>query len=82
MALSIISIERLDVSEAGNPAANFKVTLSAASADEVTIDYRILPGTAAGDYFYDGPRTGTLTIPAGETTVSVVRLFGTSGALV
>jgi hypothetical protein len=55
---------------AGTRAATFTVTLSAPSAQPVTVQYATANGTATagGDY---QARSGTLTIPAGRTTGTI-----------
>jgi hypothetical protein len=54
----------------GTRAAIFTVTLSAPSAQPVTVQYATVSGTATagGDY---QARSGTLTIPAGQTTGTI-----------
>ena len=57
----------------GTRAASFTVTLSAASGQPVTVTYATANGTAAagGDY---RATSGTLTIPAGQTTGTITVL--------
>jgi hypothetical protein len=55
---------------AGTRAATFTVTLSAPSAQPVTLQYATADGTAmAGSHYQAG--SGTLTIPAGQTTGTI-----------
>ena len=73
-SLPIASIKRADVTEgdARGGYLVFEVTLSEATANNVTIDYQARPGTATSADFsnlnYLTLRTGTLTIAAGDTT--------------
>ncbi len=64
-ALPVLSIEPGEITEYGD--VRYKVTLSSSSVDEVTVEYKTVPGTAnatGADYY---ARSGTLTIAAGET---------------
>ena len=53
----------------GTTTASFKVTLSAAAAVAVSVDYATLPGTADATDFT--PTSGTLTFAPGETAKTV-----------
>jgi Ca2+-binding RTX toxin-like protein len=66
MGSPIISVSRADMAESGD--LSFVVSLSEPSDEAVTITYRTKSGTSVPDEFYSGVRTGTLTIPAGDTT--------------
>jgi hypothetical protein len=55
---------------AGTRAATFTVTLSAPSAQPVTVQYATANGTATAGSDYQA-RSGTLTIPAGQTTGTI-----------
>ena len=64
-----LEIDDVTVSEDGGP-AEFMVTLSEASAQEVTVNYRTMNVTAlAGSDYTEA--SGTLTIDAGETTGTI-----------
>jgi Zn-dependent metalloprotease/disulfide oxidoreductase YuzD len=68
-ALPAISINDVSVTEgnAGTVNANFTVSLSAASGQQVTVSYVTTDGTAtAGSDYVAG--SGTMTFPAGTTT--------------
>ena len=54
----------------GTSTLTFTVTLSAASTRAVTVDYATADGTAVAGQEYDAA-TGTITIPAGQTTATV-----------
>jgi hypothetical protein len=56
----------------GTRAATFTVTLSAASSQPVTVAYATANGTAAGSDYQ--AVSGTLTIPAGQTTATITVL--------
>lgn len=72
--LPIISIERADVVEdnsgGSGPYVTFRVNLSKASDDDITLDYRILPGTAvSADLWQQNPYLPySITIKAGDTS--------------
>jgi hypothetical protein len=70
-----LSIAAVTITEgnAGTRAANFAVTLSAASEHPVTVAYDTSDGyaTAGADY---QAASGTLTIPAGQTTATITVL--------
>ncbi len=57
----------------GTRSASFTVTLSAASNQPVTVAYSTANGTATAGSDYQA-RTGTLTIPAGQTTGTITIL--------
>lgn len=63
------------VGDFGDRDFNFNVTLSQASSQTVTVQYRTEDGSAgSGDY---SPTSGTLTFSPGETSQSIrVRVFG------
>lgn len=65
MSLSVPSVGEADGS------ASITVTLSEASAAEVSADIEILPGTATPEADYLGLGTTTVVIPAGETSVTL-----------
>ncbi len=67
-----VSIRDVPVTEgnAGTRAATFTVTLSAPSSQPVTVRYATANGTAAAGSDYQA-RSGTLTIPAGQTTGTI-----------
>jgi ELWxxDGT repeat protein len=67
-----LSIRDVTVTEgnAGTRAATFTVTLSAPSAQPVTVQYATANGTATAGSDYQA-RSGTLTIPAGQTTGTI-----------
>jgi hypothetical protein len=98
--LPVVSIDDVTVIEpdSGTIAADFTVTLSAASASAVTVDYATadVSATAGSDYV---AASGTLTFAAGETSKTIpvtvngdtaaepgesfnVNLFGASGAVI
>jgi hypothetical protein len=52
---------------AGTRAATFTVTLSAPYAQPVTVQYATANGTATAGSDYQAARSGTLSIPAGQT---------------
>ncbi len=70
--LPALTIDDVTVAEgdSGTIAANFTVTLSAASGRPVTVNYASADGTATapGDY---APASGSLTFAAGQTTKTV-----------
>jgi Calx-beta domain/FG-GAP-like repeat len=70
-----ITISDLTVTEgnAGTRAANFTVTLSAASSQPVTVNYATANGSASAGSDYQAT-SGTLTIPAGQTTGTITVL--------
>jgi chitinase len=76
-ALPIISVERVDVVEGlatFGPFATFRVNLSKASDEDITIQYRVRPGTAvATDFQTPGnvDQVFTITIPAGDTSIMI-----------
>jgi hypothetical protein len=62
----------VDEGNAGASNASFQVTLSAPSASQVTVDFATADGTAtAADNDYVAT-SGTLTIPAGQTTGQIL----------
>jgi Calx-beta domain/FG-GAP-like repeat len=75
LALPTLSIGDVTITEgnAGTMAASFAVTLSAASSQPVTVAYTTADGgaTAGSDY---QAASGTLTIPAGQTTGTITAL--------
>jgi hypothetical protein len=98
--LPLVSIDDVTVIEpdSGTIAADFTVTLSAASASAVTVDYATadVSATAGSDYV---AASGTLTFAAGETSKTIpvtvngdttaepgesfnVNLFGAGGAVI
>lgn len=73
--VSTLSIDPATVAEGsggGTPIAHFTVTLSPASAQDVIISYRTLPGTAVAPDDYTST-SGTLTF-AGGTTVQTIQV--------
>jgi len=70
--LPTLSIDDVAVTEgnSGTRLANFTVTLSAAAASAVTVNYASADGTAAAGSDYMSA-TGTLTFAAGETSKTV-----------
>lgn len=57
---------------AGTTKASFSVRLSSAKAVTVTVNYRIVNGTAMnGSDFVANPPTGTLSFPSGTTTQTI-----------
>jgi uncharacterized membrane protein len=73
--LPFISIGDVTVTEGnyGTRAANFTVTLSMSSAEAVTIDFATFNDTATAGSDYQAA-SGTLTIPAGQTTATITVL--------
>ncbi len=73
-AASALSVNSVSVPEgnSGTPVAAFTVTLSAASAQNVLVDFRTVPGTATSPADFTST-TGTLTF-AGGTTVQTVQV--------
>jgi len=72
-----ISVTDASAGEA-EPSMTFTVTLSAASSTDVTVAYATASGTARAGKDYNG-KTGTLTIPAGQTARTIpVRLLNDS----
>jgi probable HAF family extracellular repeat protein len=71
-ATPLVSIGDLTVAEGntGTRAATFTVTLSAASSQPVTVAYATANGTATAGRDYQAT-SGTLTIPAGQTTGTI-----------
>jgi Calx-beta domain/FG-GAP-like repeat len=67
-----LSINDVTITEgnAGTRAANFTVTLSAASEQPVTVAYDTSDGYASAGADYQAA-SGTLTIPAGQTTATI-----------
>jgi ELWxxDGT repeat protein len=82
-ALPLSSAPRLSVNDirvpegdSGTSTARFTVTLSAPSAQPVTVDYATSDGTALSGSDYD-TASGTLTFAAGETSKNVdIRVHG------
>ena len=71
-SVSIIGDPTITEGNTGTLNAVFTVTLSSASNQAVTVNYATADGTAtrpAADYQL--PRTGTLTIPAGQTSATI-----------
>jgi ELWxxDGT repeat protein len=70
-----LSISDVPVTEgnAGTRAAAFTVTLSAPPAQPATVQYATVNGTATAGSDYQA-RSGTLTIPAGQTTGTITVL--------
>jgi hypothetical protein len=70
-----VTVSDATVSEGntGTRAATFTVTLSAASSQPVTVAYAAVNGTAAAGSDYQAA-SGTLTIPAGQTTGTITVL--------
>jgi hypothetical protein len=68
-----LSINNTSVSErdAGVTSAVLNVTLSAASASPVTVDYRTVAGTATPEDNDYAPANGTLTFAPGETVKAI-----------
>ncbi|HSY51697.1 MAG TPA: ELWxxDGT repeat protein [Thermoanaerobaculia bacterium] len=61
---------RVPEGDSGTTAARFTVSLSAASAQTVTVDYATSDGTATAGSDYDAV-SGTLTFAAGETSKNI-----------
>jgi len=75
-ALPTVSIEGISATESigsgfGGP-VKFLITLSAPSTDEVTVEYRALPGTAWETLDYERNSRGTVTFAPGETSQQVI----------
>ncbi len=68
--LSINSGSVTEGSGAGTPVAGFTVTLAPASAQNVIVSYRTLPGTATSPADFTST-TGTLTFAGGTTTQTI-----------
>jgi hypothetical protein len=70
-----ITINNVTVTEGnlGTTAATFTVSLSAASSQDVSIDYATADGSAVAGSDYQSA-SGTVTIPAGQTSTSVTVL--------
>lgn len=74
--LRIGSVRAAEGSASGSTEYGFVVTLSTALADPVTVDYETADYSAAAGEDYESA-AGTLTIPAGQTTVELrVRVLG------
>ncbi|MCV3765658.1 Calx-beta domain-containing protein [Rhizobium sp. TRM95796] len=74
-----ISVTRVDSTELSGEYVTFQISLSEASDEEVTMDFRSIEGTATAADFSNGMESGTVTIAAGETTGLVsFRLYGDS----
>ena len=69
-AVSTPAVSVSDASAAEGEAVAFTVSLSAASSQQVTVDYATSDGTAAAGSDYTAA-SGTLTFTAGETTKTV-----------
>ncbi len=72
-ALPSLSVADVTVAEGtgSQTSAVFAVTLSAASGRAVSVHYATQPGTAQADLDYLPPVPGTLTFPAGTTSLTV-----------
>ncbi len=72
VAASSLSVNSISVPEgsSGTPVAAFTVTLTPASAQDVLVSYRTLPGSASSPADYTST-TGTLTFAGGTTTQTV-----------
>ena len=68
--LPTLSINDATVTEAADAEALFTVTLSATSADAVTVNYTTSDGTATAGIDYTST-TGTLSIPAGDRSGTI-----------
>ncbi|MCV9966271.1 hypothetical protein OIU34_30820 [Pararhizobium sp. BT-229] len=76
-ALPVISLDRVDVVEGDatyGPFATFRINLSKASDEDITIQYRVKPGTAIATDFQTPSNVDeifSITIPAGDTSITI-----------
>ncbi len=69
-----VGVDALSVVEGTGPETKvitFFITLDVVATTNITVTYTIVPGTAGFSDFFNGPMTGTVTIPAGFSGFSV-----------
>ena len=71
--LTIENTQRTENAESFGTPLDFTLRLSEPAQSDVTVEFRTYGGTARQGFDFVGTASGTLTIPAGETTATISR---------